>query len=200
MNKHLRLSFLAAVATVVMQPSVAKAETLPAPIIGVVEQATLDKSAALKSIVEQVEKKRTEIQKEMSKYEAELKAQDKKLAEEQKTLSEKEFAQKRQDFEKRVREVQGKIEVRRAQMELAVEDAKKKVYEAFLKAADEVKKEVGANIIIYKETVVTADASFDLTNTVLEKLNKALPTVPVVFKSEAEVKKQLQEQPALAQP
>jgi hypothetical protein len=84
-------------------------------------------------------------------------------------------------------------------MELAVEDAKKKVYEAFLKVADEVRNEVGANIIIYKETVVTAGKEFDLTSSVLEKLNKTLPTVTVVFKSEAEVKKQLQQQPALAQ-
>lgn len=196
MKKILCLSLLA---TVAMVPSVVKAGTLPAPVIGVVEQATLDKSEALKSIVEQVEKKRTEVQEEMKRYETELKAQDKKLAEEQKNLSEKEFAEKRQAFDKRVREIQEKVEVRRAQMELAVEEAKKKVYESFLKVADEVKKEVGANIIIYKETVVTAEKVFDLTASVLEKLNKALPTVPVVFKSEAEVKKQLQQQPPLAQ-
>lgn len=191
MKKLLCLSFLA---SVVIFPSTIKADTLPAPVIGVVEQATLDKSAALKSIIDQVEKKRAEIQKEMGKYEAELKAQDKKLAEEQKTLSEAKFTEKRQAFDKRVREIQEKIEIRRAQLELAVEDAKKKVYEAFLKVADEVKKEAGANLIIYKETVVTADNSFDLTTAVLDKLNKALPTVQVVFKSEADVKKQLQQQ------
>lgn len=173
----------------------AKAETLPAAVIGVVEQATLDKSAAFKSIIGQLEKKRTEIQKEMTTYENELKAQDKKLAEEQKTLPEKEFAQKRQAFEKRVHDIQEKIEIRKAQLELALEEAKTKVYEAFLKVAEEVRKEVGANIIQYKETIVTADAAFDLTKQVLEKLNKALPTVQVNYKSEAEVKKQLQQQP-----
>lgn len=196
MNKLLCLSFLATVAAI---PTAVKAETLPAPVIGVVEQATLDKSLAVTDLAKQMEKKRAEIQKEMAAYETELKAQDKKLAEEQKTLSEKEFADKRQAFEKRVREIQEKIEIRRGQMELAVEDAKKKVYEAFLKVADEVRKEFGANIIIYKETVVTADNAFDLTKPVLEKLNTTLPTVKVVFKSEAEVKKQLQQQPALQQ-
>lgn len=192
MNKLLCLSFLASVA---MIPSTVKAaDTLPAPIICIVEQATLDKSAAVQDLAKQMEKKRAEIQKEMSTYETELKAQDKKLTEEQKKISEKEFADKRQAFEKRVREIQEKIEVRRAQMELAVEDAKKKVFEAFLKAADEVKKEVGANLVIYKETVITADPALDKTNLVLEKLNKALPSVTVTFKSEAEVKKQLQQQ------
>jgi Skp family chaperone for outer membrane proteins len=200
MNKLLCLSFLATVATFTIGSDFVKAEgTLPAPVIGVVEQATLDKSDALKSIVEQVEKKRTEIQKEMAKYESELKAQDTKLAAEQKTLPEKDFVQKRQAFEKRVREIQGKIEVRRAQMELAVEDAKKKVYEAFLKVADEVAKKAGANIVMYKETIVTAKPEFDLSTPVLQELNKALPTVSVVFKSEEEVKKHLQEHPALAQ-
>lgn len=190
MKKLLCLSLLASVA---MFSTAHAAETLPTPVIGVVEQATLDKSDALKSIVDQVEKKRAEIQKEMATYENELKAQDKKLAEQQKTLTEKEFTEKKQAFEKRVREIQEKVEVRRAQMELAVEDAKKKVYEAFLKAADEVKTEAGATILIYKETVVTADPKSDLSKQVLMKLNKSLPTVPVVFKSEADVKKQLKQ-------
>jgi Skp family chaperone for outer membrane proteins len=197
MKKILCLSLLTSIAVL---PAMAKAEaTLPTPIIAVVEQATLDKSAALKSIIDQVEKKRTEVQKEMTKYETELKAQDKKLADEQKNLSEKEVAEKRQAFEKRVREIQEKIEIRRAQMELGVEDAKKKVYDAFLKAAEEVRKKAGANLVMYKETIIDADKSFDLTDEVLKKLNETLPSVTVVFKSEADVKKQLQQQPGLMQ-
>ncbi|MBA3813644.1 MAG: OmpH family outer membrane protein [Alphaproteobacteria bacterium] len=191
MNKLLCLSFLASVA---MVPGLAKAETLPTPVIAIVEQATLDKSDALKSIVSQVDKKRAEIQKEMAKYESELKAQDKKLADEQKSLPEKEFADKRQAFEKRVREIQEKIEIRRAQMELAVEDSKKKVYEAFLKVADKVAKNAGANIVMYKETIVTAEPAYDLSAAALTELNTTLPTVPVVFKPEAEVKKILKQQ------
>lgn len=192
MNKLLCLSILAS--TTMIPFTVKAADTLPAPVICIVEQATLDKSSAVQDLAKKMEAKRAEIQKEMSNYEKELKEQDKKLAEEQKKLSEKEFADKRQAFEKRVREIQEKIEIRRAQMELAVEDAKKTVFEAFLKAADEVKKEVGANLVVYKETVITADPTLDKTNLVLEKLNKDLPTVKVNFKSEAEVKKQLQQQ------
>jgi outer membrane protein len=194
MKQIICLSFLV---SVVMTASVVKADTLPAPLIGVVAQATLDQSSAFKSIGDQVNKKRAEIQKELATIEKELKDREKKLSEEQKSLPEKDFATKRQEFEKRVYEVQEKIEVRRAQMELAVDDAKKKVFAAFLKVVDEVKKAVGANLIIYKETVVTAEPTFDLSNTVLEKLNKELPTVQVVFKSEAEVKKQLQQQAPL---
>lgn len=197
MKKMLCLSLLASIAVI---PTFAKAETaLPTPIIAVVEQATLDKSSALKSIVDQVEKKRKDVQNEMAKYEAELKDKDKKLAEEQKNLSEKELAEKRQAFEKRVHEIQEKIEVRRAQMELGVEDAKKKVYEAFLKATAEVRKKAGANLVMYKETIIDADNAFNLTEDVLKKLNEILPTVTVVFKSEADVKKQMQQQPELMQ-
>ncbi len=196
MKKILSLALLTSGLTIAS----VQAETLPAPVIGIVEQATLDKSLAIKSIVEQLEKKRNEIQKEMASYETELKDKDKALVEEQKTLPEEKFAEKRQAFEKRVREVQEKLEIRRAQIELAFEDSKKKVFEAFLKAAEEAKTEAGANVIIYKETIVTADPAFDLTNSVLEKLNKALPTVVVTFKSEADVKTQLQQQPALQQP
>lgn len=176
-----------------------QAETLPAPVIGIVEQATLDKSAAFQDIIKQVDQKRTEVQKEMAAYEEELKKKDKELSENAKKLSEKDLAAQRQAFEKRVQEVQEKLEIRRAQMELGVEEAKKTVYQAFLKAAEEVMKEAGANVMIYKETVITANNGFDLTPKVLDKLNKDLPNVKVSFKSEADVKKQLNEQlpPAL---
>lgn len=195
MNKLLCLSFLASVA---IAPATVKAgpAALPAPVICIVEQATLDKSAAVQDLAKQMEKKRAEIQKEMAGFEAKLKAEDQKLIEEQKKLPEAEFTKKKQAFEKQVREIQEKIEVIRAQMELAVEDAKKKIFEAFLKATDEVRQEVGANVVVYKETVITAAPDMDKSALVLEKLNKALPTVKVTFKSEAEVKKQLQQHPA----
>jgi len=179
--------------------SSAQADSLPAPVIGIVEQATLDKSAAFQDIIKQVDQKRTEVQKEMAAYENELKATDKALAENTKKLPEKDLAAQRQAFEKRVQEVQEKLEIRRAQMELGVEDAKKTVYQAFLKAAEEVMKESGANVMIYKETVITANGGFDLTPKVLDKLNKDLPNVKVSFKSEADVKKQLTEQLPQAQ-
>jgi outer membrane protein len=171
----------------------AKAELLPAKIC-VVAQATLDKSAVYKSILSQLEKKRAEIQKELAADEKKLKDEDKTLSESQKTLPEKEFNTKRQAFEKKVHDVQVKLEIRRVQMEVAFEEAKKKVFESFIKVADEVKKEVGANIMLYKETVVTADDSFDVSTKVLEKLDKALPTVQVTYKTEAEIKQMVQNQ------
>lgn len=173
----------------------AKADVkLPSPVIAVVEQVSLDKSEASKSIISQLEAKRNEVQKELSSYEKELKAQEEKLMSEQKTLSKEEFEKKRQAFEKRVRDVQEKVALRRGQIELAFEDSKKKVLEAFLKVSNEVMKEVGANLVMYKETIITADSAFDVTNKVLEKLNKTLPKVQVTFKPESEVKKLLLQQ------
>lgn len=186
--------FIFAVFVTTMLSFTAQAEGLPQPVICVVSQTTLEQSSAFKSIVEQLEKKRADVQKELANDEKALKEADKKLAESQKKLSEKDFATERQKFEKRVHEVQAKIEVRRAQMEVAFEEAKKKVYEAFLKVANEVKKEIGANAMFYKETVVTADDGFDVSDTVLSKLNQALPKVQVSFKSEPEIKKLMQQQ------
>ncbi|HBW24784.1 MAG: hypothetical protein A2W46_05505 [Alphaproteobacteria bacterium RIFCSPHIGHO2_12_42_13] len=195
MKKMLLASLFISTASIVA----AQADNMPAPVIGIVEQATLDKSAAFQDIIKQVDQKRAEVQKEMASYEKELKDKDKQLKENPKKLSEKELAEQRQAFEKRVQAAQEKLEIRRAQMELGVEDAKKKVFEAFLKAAEEVMKEANANVILYKETVVTANNSFDLTPKVLDKLNKNLPKVKVSFKSEEEVKKQLMQQLPQAQ-
>ncbi len=191
MKKTLSMAFLT---STVFLSTPAVADSLPAPVICVVAQATLDKSAALKSIVSQLEKKRNEIQKELAADETKLKAEDKDLSEKQKTMSEKDFSAKRQAFERRVHEVQAKLEIRKVQLELAFEEAKKKVYEAFLKVADELKQGAGANIMLYKETIVTADPAFDLSTQILEKLDKTLPTVQVTFKSEADIKKLIQQQ------
>lgn len=196
MKKILSLAFFVSTAAIIS----VKADTLPTPIICVVAQATLDKSAALKSIVSQLEKKRAEIQKELAADEKRLKADDKALAEKQKKTSEKEMAADRQAFEKRVYDVQAKLEIRRVQLELAFEDAKKKVYEAFLKIANEVMKNVGANMMLYKETIATADDAFDVSNQVLQKLDATLPSVQVTFKSESEIKQLMQQQQSAAQP
>lgn len=190
MKKILCLAFLAFVGL----NSATKAEKLVAPIIGIVAQAVLDKSLAFQSIVQQIEKKRIEFQKEALSYETELKNREKKLIEAQKTLPPEQFTKEHQKFETYAHEKQERVEILKAQLELATEDSKKIVFDAYLKAAHEVKEEVGANILMYKETVVTADHSLDLSDRVLDKLNKRLSKVTVVFPSADKVKKQLQPQ------
>ncbi|MEB3702227.1 OmpH family outer membrane protein [Candidatus Bealeia paramacronuclearis] len=168
---------------------------LPQPKIAVVDvQAILDKSTATQGVKAEIEKRRAEIQKEMSTYETELRGKDQELAKQQKTLPEKEFSQKRQDFEKRVAEVQMKLEVLKVQLEQAFDTARQDVYQAFLKSSDKVKQDVGANIVLYKEQVVLADPSYDVTEKVLATLNKDLPSVKVKFMATAEIEKQLKSQ------
>ena len=187
-------SVLLTTVAIIAAPQLSAAE-LPQPKIAVVDvQQILDKSTATQAVKAEIEKRRAEIQKEMTGYDSELRKKDEELAKQQKTLSEKDFAQKRQDFEKRVGEVQVKLEVLKVQLEQAFDAARQDVYQAFLKSSDKVKQEVGANMILYKEQVVLADPTFDVTDKVLATLNKDLPTVKVKFMSTAEIEKQLKQQ------
>lgn len=169
--------------------------SLPAPVIAAIDvQKILDSSTAAEGIRKDIEKRRTEIQNEMTKYETELRDKEKKLAESASKLSEEELQKNRIEFEKRISDVQNKLNVRKLQLETGFEQARSRVYDAFLIAADQVSKDVGANIVLYKEQVVIASSAFDITDKVLANLNKDLPKVDVTYPKEDEVLKMIQSQ------
>ena len=169
--------------------------SLPSPILAAIDvQKIIDASSATTGIREEIEKKRSEIQKEMTEHESKLRSQEQVLAEQSQKLSKAEFQKKREQFEKQVAEVQLKLNVRKLQLETAFEQARSKVYDAFLEASNSVRQEIGANIILYKEQVVLADNAFDITQPVLDRLNAELPKVQVEYQSEDEIMKKIQAQ------
>ncbi len=174
------------------------AETEPASII-VIEETKMIQSDAMKSIINQIEKKKADAHTEMTNYENEFQEKGRKLAEEKSKLSEKMFTEKMQAFETNLTGVREKIELRKAQIDIAFEEAKQKVYQVFLRISDEVKQEAGASMIVKKEAVIAYNPSTDYTDQVLQKLNKELPTVQVTFKSESEVKQMIAKQFSEAQ-
>lgn len=168
--------------------------SLPSPVIAAIDvQKILDSSTAAMGIRESIEKKRAEIQTEMTKYEAELREKEKQLTEQSTKLSEADLQKNRIEFEKRINDVQTKLNVRKLQLETAFEQARTKVYDAFLISADKVSKDVGANIVLYKEQVVIANNGFDITDKVLASLNKDMPKVEVTYPNENEILKILQQ-------
>ena len=167
---------------------------LPSPVIAAIDvQKILDSSTAAMGIRESIEKKRAEIQKEMTKYESELREKEQQLADQSTKLSEADLQKNRLAFEERINDVQTKLNVRKLQLETAFEQARSKVYDAFLISADKVSKEAGANIVLYKEQVVIASSAFDITDQVLSSLNKDMPKVEVTYPNESEILKMLQQ-------
>jgi len=180
---------LALFAASLMGATAVHAEAPATKALVVNQQTVLDKATAAVELKKDMEAKRKEFQGEMAKFEQELRKKEQELGAEQAKLSEKEFAKKRAEFEKRIVDVQGRLELRRAQLEDGYNDASKKVFDAMIKAAEAVKTEEKASMLINVDQLLVADLSLDVSDRIIEKLNKELPKVAVTFKSDAEIKK-----------
>jgi outer membrane protein len=161
------------------QSRIALAE-LPASVVAVVDvQFILQEAAASKSIQKQLEAQRETYQSEISKQEDRLRAAEKDMNRQRSIVSPDEFAQQRREFEQQVADVQRTVQARKRVLDQAFNESMTKVRDAVLQTVSEVAGEQKATLVLAKQQVVLAEKSLDLTATVLERVNKKLPSVPV---------------------
>jgi outer membrane protein len=161
------------------QSRIALAE-LPASVVAVVDvQFILQEAAASKSIQKQLEAQRETYQSEISKQEDRLRAAEQEMNRQRSIVSPDEFAQQRREFEQQVADVQRTVQARKRVLDQAFNESMTKVRDAVLQTVTEVAGEQKATLVLAKQQVVLAEKSLDLTATVLERVNKKLPSVPV---------------------
>ncbi len=195
MKPILYAALLTSVTTLMPLMADKASEKPSSPTIAIVKQAILEKSSAFKDIAKQLEGERARVQKSLLEDEKKLKKEGEDLEAAQKKLSEEEFKKKRQAFEKQATDLRVKLELQKIRLELALDEAKKKMFKAFSEIVDALGQKRGG-IILYGEAVATAEASYDLSDEVLKELNKKLPTIKVTFKSDAEIRKLISQQQA----
>jgi outer membrane protein len=173
--------FAVALALVLGQPRPAVAE-LRAPVIAVVDiQYILQEAAASKGIQKQLDSQRQTYQTEISKQEEKLRAADQELNRQRSILSADAFAQKRREFEQQVADVQRSVQGRKRVLDQAFNESMSKVRDTLLQVVADVAGEQKASLVLSKQQVVIVEKSLDLTATVLERLDKKLPSVPVTL-------------------
>jgi outer membrane protein len=161
------------------QSRIALAE-LPASVVAVVDvQFILQEAAASKSIQKQLEAQRETYQSEISKQEDRLRGAEQEMNRQRSIVSPDEFAQQRREFEQQVADVQRTVQARKRVLDQAFNESMTKVRDAVLQTVTEVAGEQKATLVLAKQQVVLAEKSLDLTATVLERVNKKLPSVPV---------------------
>jgi outer membrane protein len=161
------------------QSRIALAE-LPASVVAVVDvQFILQEAAASKSIQKQLEAQRETYQSEISKQEDRLRAAEQEMNRQRSIVSPDEFAQQRREFEQQVADVQRTVQARKRVLDQAFNESMTKVRDAVLQIVTEVAGEQKATLVLAKQQVVLAEKSLDLTATVLERVNKKLPSVQV---------------------
>ena len=165
----------------ITSPAVSAQETktdLKAPVIAVVDvQKIMQESNASKGVSKSFESLRDTYQKEISSLEDKLRKSEEELRKQQTVLAPDALATKRRDFEKQVADVQKTVQTRKRALENALNEAMAVVHKSMVEVVAEVARERGANLVLARQQFVLVDTQLDVTETVLERVNKKLPQV-----------------------
>jgi Skp family chaperone for outer membrane proteins len=178
-RKSLYLSLVIALCVIFASHKVV-AQTTNIAVVDV--EKILNDSKAGQSIQSQLKKRREAFQKEFSSKENELMESEKKLVDEKASLDPEEFAKKRREFEKKLLETRNLFQKRRNSLDKglgnALTDLRKNIIEVTAEVSDEAKYQV----VLTHDSVVIVEKSMDITDEVLKRLNKKVPTIKLDIK------------------
>lgn len=168
-------------------PSKAPAPAAPAAkaakIIIVDTARVMDQATAARKAQDEIKAKKAEINASANKKDADLSAEFKALNEQQSKLSKEEFESKNRDFYKKVDVFKSSVNSQIGSVESAERKASEQINRAMEKVVMDIAAEQGADIVLPKGVVIIADKSMEFTPQVIERLNKALPSIKVEFKA-----------------
>ena len=160
--------------------------------IGFVEtRKVIENSIAHVNILDQVQKKNESFRDAVQKSEADLKKKYNDLETKKNALSQEAIDKKNEEISKEVAELQKKSYSQHSSLEDAYRNATQVVVDKTNEIVKKHAEKNSYNAILEKAAAVYSDSSLEVTEVVLEELNKVLPKVEVKFteeKSETEVK------------
>tara|TARA_B100000242_G_scaffold277480_1_gene234175 strand:+ start:373 stop:951 length:579 start_codon:yes stop_codon:yes gene_type:complete len=146
-------------------------------------QKVLRLTLATKAIKPQLNKIRDQMQKKVQDREKALKAENLSLQEQRAILSPEAFRQRRLDFQAKVAALESDVRSFRKRLDAAGRAAMGQVKKSFSSVAADLAAERKLQLILPRAAAIYVDPAFDITDEVLKRLNKKLPTVEVVLPS-----------------
>ncbi len=150
---------------------------IPIAIIDV--QWILREAKAVKSIRDQITKYGSKFEEEIEKDRNEIRKANQELARQRTILAPEAFAEKRRKFEQRVVEVQRLVQQRQRQLDISRNEAMNTVNKAYTTIVSSLANEKNLALIVRKSQTAFSVKTLDVTNDVLARLDKKLPTVKV---------------------
>ncbi|MBP9693659.1 MAG: OmpH family outer membrane protein [Alphaproteobacteria bacterium] len=150
-------------------------------IIVVDVQGVLMSSSVGKDIKKQFDDKQAAFMKEIEVEEGELKKTEQDLLRQRTVLSQDVFAKKKAEFDERMVALNTKFQKNRQILEEAFNLARTDVESKLLDVIKEVKIEQSANLVLPAQQVIMGDDQMDVTNEVLSRFNKKVPSYKVNF-------------------
>lgn len=161
------------------KPTTAKIVEVQIPIAVLDVQKILRDSSAVKNIREQVAKYGSTFENELEKERNEIRTANKELTQQRTILSPDAFAEKRRIFEEKVVGVQRLVQQRQRELDTSRNKAMAKVNKAYTEIVAKLAAERNLGIILRKSQTVFTVNTLDVTQDVLSRLNKNLPTVKI---------------------
>lgn len=158
----------------------AQTETMTDPTIAVIDMRRIrQESDAVKSIEQQIQKRKSRYQDKLSEKEKKLREQDQSLAKQRSLLSEKAFKEKRQKLKQELGAFQRQVKTRRKALDQAYSKAMRKVQTKLIEIVQSVAKERQLDVVLNKGAVVLVRPEMEITEVALERLNSQLSSVDV---------------------
>jgi outer membrane protein len=162
-------------------PAVAIEKIAPVSVAVVDAQLIMRQSDAAKKIRDQIEARRKIYEKDFQQREAEVREAEKSLAQQRAILANDVFQAKLREHQEKVAALQRDGQAMKHQLDQAYGRANGKVRQAMIEIVADVAGETGVGLVLFKNQIFLGDRKIDVTEEVMTRLNKRLPSVDVTF-------------------
>ena len=150
------------------------------PVVAIADiQLVLHESTAGKAVQKGLENQGEIFHREIAAQEDKLRQGQQELERQHASLSEDAFAKKRRDFEKQVTDYQRDLQARQKALQQGEADAQRTIIGAINEIISDLARDKGLDLVLQRPAVFYAGPDLDVTQEVLSRLNRKLPSVTV---------------------
>ena len=161
-------------------PMLAAVSPAQAPTIYVVDlKRVLDEAKASVGVQKKIEAQRSAFQTEISAKEKFIRDAEQDLLASRNKIESAAYAQKEKELRQKFSEVEQYVQERRRLLEQATTLSMGKVRSVLLGIVTDIAHRRGVQAVLIKQQVLWTENSLDITDQVLERLNKQMPDLPV---------------------
>lgn len=163
----------------------AMAQTMPAPIIAVIDVASVERqSLAWDSLREQIDARREAFQSELSVKQKELEEERRNIQLQQTLLSQQTLNEMQQEFREKLNDLQQDAQEKKRELDLLYASGRQQIRDVMRTIIGEMAKERGINLFLDMSagaTVSIVDDALRIDEEVLNRLNQRLQTVTLTL-------------------
>ena len=165
--------------TISINPSLLMAD-YPNTSIGVIDiNKILSDADAAVTATKQIEKIAIEIENEIKLSDEQIIKEQNSLIESQSVMAPEAFESKRNEYENKVQKYNNERQSKLMKIDELIAVSRNDILNAIKPILEEISDEKGITIILEKSSIMLNAEKMDITNEVLKKLNKSLPTIKV---------------------